>query len=247
MKQAQDRVCGGVLELANQTVVQEASDACVCHIGDRGAAYSNLSALLIGSPGGAHAAVKRLTTATITCKRFDYLDEKEVDRAAALALTALSTENGQRAFAEERIWLFGDGEFDPFLNGMSPTESTYLAFDREALNRALTGVYAMADYRPPHCAAGIDHPGHIGVELDFMRHCLEHVAWGDERFVALARDFFGSHLREWGILFAVVLRDKSTHPGLRYASFALDKFIACEAVTFRQSLPSLCVQRAFVD
>lgn len=235
------------MELASQTVVQEASEACVCHIGDRGAAYACLSALLLGPTMGAHAAVERLTTATITCKRFDYLNEADVDRAAALALSALATESGQRAFAEERLWLFGDGEFDPFLNGMSPTESTYLAFDRDALNRALTDVYALADFQPPPCPNGSQCPGHIGVELDFMRHCLEHIARGDDRFIPVARDFFGHHLREWGILFAVVLRDKSTHPGLRYLSFALDKFIACEAVTFRQSLPSLCIQRAFAD
>jgi len=235
------------VELANRVVVQEASEACVCSIGDRGASYGCLSALLIGEPGDALAAVKRLTTATVTCKRFEYLDEAEIDRAARLALTALASESGVRAFAGERLSLFGEGEFDPFLNSVSPTESTYLAFDRDALCKALTDVYVMAEYRPPPYPGGVPCPGHIGIELDFMRHCLEHIAWGDERFMVLAREFFGNHLREWGVLFAVVLRDRAAHPALRYLSFALDKFIACEAVTFRQSLPSLCVQRAFFD
>ncbi len=229
------------------TVIEQAAEACVCHIGDRGAAYAGLSTLLIGPPEASLAAVERLMTATVTCKRFEYLDEMEIDRCAAAACAALSSAEGIQAFAKERLWLFGDGEFDPFLNGVSPTESTYLAFDRDALRTSLASVYAMAEYKPRLCPGERQCPGHIGVELDFMRHCLDHIAWGDERFVPLAREFFGNHLREWGILFAVVLRDKAVHPALTYLSWALDKFIACEAVTFRQSLPSLCVQRAFLD
>lgn len=137
--------------------------------------------------------------------------------------------------------------FDPFENSISPSEVTYLAFDRERLVIALKETYAANGYMCPYVTPLPLCPGHIGVELDFMRYCLERVAGGEPGYLRIASRFFGSHLKEWGVLFAVVLREKATHPALTYLSYALDKFIACETITFRQSLPSLCVQRLLTD
>ncbi len=220
---------------------------CVGRLEDRRGAYDGLARMLLGGPGVLVDATSRVTSAIHDCRSFDYLDETEVQEAESRCLAALRDRIGAAAYIEERAWLFGEGEFDPFLNGMSPTESTYLASDREALRRTLEATYAVAGYKKPECDSFSPCPGHMGVELDFMRHCLERLSDGDERYAEVARTFFGDHLREWGVLFAVVLRDKAQHPAMRYLSYALDKFIASESVTFRHSPPSLCIHRAMLD
>ncbi|MHB1342195.1 MAG: hypothetical protein ACYC77_00590 [Coriobacteriia bacterium] len=231
----------------SRTIVDEAAGTCVCHIGDRIAAYEHLSHLLLGPASGALDAVQRLRSATVSCKRLEYLDEVRIVQAGVEAASVLAKPASVAAFAAERDALLGTGEFDPFSNAISPSEATYLAFDRADLINILVQTYRMAGYVQPSGPYGALCPSHIGVELDFMRLCLEHVAWGEERYLDLASRFFRSHLREWGVLFAVVLREKAVHPGLIYTSYALDKFIACESITFRHSLPALCIQRAVAD
>lgn len=220
---------------------------CVVRRQDRIAAYGGLSVLLLGGPEALAGAASRVGSVIRDCRSFDYLDETEIADAEALGIAALRSDRGAGAFVDERVWLFGEDAFDPFLNGMSPTESTYLASDRDALRRTLEGTYALTGYRVPECGSFSPCCGHMGVELDFMRYCLERSEAGEEQFAEVARTFFGDHLREWGVLFAVVLRDKAHHPAMRYLSYALDKFIASESVTFRHSPPSLCVQRAMLD
>ncbi len=220
---------------------------CVCHIGDPATAYASLSAMLLGPGRDIRDAVVRLADATSACPAFAYLDPVEIELASREAMDELRAPGSAKGYCEERAWLFGEGEFDPFLNGMSPAESTYLALDRAGLLHSLEATYAMAGYVVPACNGFSPCTAHMGVELDFMRHCLEHAEWGDERFARVARGFFGDHLREWGVLFAVVLRDKARHPAMRYLALALDQFIASEAITFAHSLPSLCIQRSLAD
>lgn len=232
--------------LENSTV-ETRQDVCVCHVGDRCAVYAGMSAMLLGPASGLAEAAMRIAIGTEGCPSFEYLDRAEIHRAAVRALSSFATPEGSSSYVEERRWLFGEDEFDPFLNGMAPNEATYLASDRDRLRGALAATYSMAGYAVPQRGTFMPCLGHMGVELDFMRHCLEHVRGGDDRFADVARCFFGEHLREWGVLFAVVLRDKAIHPGMRYLSFALDQFIATEAITFRHSLPALCVQRSMAD
>jgi TorA maturation chaperone TorD len=226
---------------------EQVRDVCVCHVGDRSSAYGGLSAMLLARPESLRDAASRVLLATSGCRSFDYLDEEQIREAGLHAIEALAARNGAASYAEERAWLFGEGEFDPFLNSMSPAESTYLASDCESLRRTLESTYSMAGYKVPKCELFEPCLGHMGVELDFMRHCLEQVAWGEDRYATLARGFFGDHLRDWGVLFAVVLRDKARHPALLYLSYALDKFIACESAVFRHSMPGLCVQRSLTE
>lgn len=235
------------MQFIETSVEPFAGECCQCHLGDRRAAYAGLSAMLLARPEAVLEATSRVVLATSGCRSFEYLDEEEVRAAGERALRSLGTHGGAQRFAEERLWLFGEAEFDPFLNCMSPNESTYLTSDGDGLRRTLQATYAMAGYRPPVCEMFLPGPGHMGVELDFMRHCLDQIAWGEEEFTSLAREFFGEHLREWGVLFAVVLRDKAQHPAMLYLAYALDKFIACESITFKHSLPSLCVQRSMTD
>lgn len=232
---------------AERVIAEQVSGVCVCHIGDRIAAYEYLSYLLLGPESGMLNAVRGLMAATASCRPMEYLDEARLAQVAAAAVAALAGRGGASACHAQREQLLGHLDFDPFENSISPSEATYLAFDRERLVSSLDRTYTSSGYACPFDDAVRSCPGHIGVELDFMRYCLERVAGGEVAFQEVASGFFASHLKEWGVLFAVVLRDKATHPALTYLSYALDKFIACEVITFRQSLPSLCVQRLLPD
>ena len=235
------------MQRMNCVAIEQTNAECVCHVGDRSSAYGGLSAMLLARPELLRDAATRVVLATSGCRSFDYLDEEQIREAGIHAIEALAERDGTESYAEERAWLFGEGEFDPFLNGMSPAESTYLTSDCEGLRETLEATYSMAGYRLPTCEHFEPCHGHMGVELDFMRHCLEQVAWGEDGYAALARSFFDDHLRDWGVLFAVVLRDKAQHPALLYFSYALDKFIACESVVFRHSMPGLCTQRSLTE
>ena len=71
-----------------------------------------------------------------------------------------------------------------------------------------------------------------------MGHCLRAAAVGDASGVVRARKFFVEHLATWGVLFAVVVSREAAEPVTRYAGLALDKFLTCEASTFRHAIPA---------
>ncbi len=71
-----------------------------------------------------------------------------------------------------------------------------------------------------------------------MGHCFRMVAAGDPSAAVRARRFFIEHLSTWAILFAAVVAREAREPVMRYAGLALDKFLTCEAATFRHSILS---------
>lgn len=229
---------------ATSFVVQEPSlelacghtaENCTCMFDDRTAAYEALARVLRGDISEVSAAVRRLRIAMRGCRINRHVNEEAIVLAFEGADFALRTSAGRTAFVEERERLYGLGAgFDPFINVLSPDETTYLAGEREGQIAGLKECYREAMFDSSLTGEGRD-PGHISTELAFMAHCLRAVSTGDSRALDRAREFFLHHLGQWGVLFAVVVGQQATEPVMRYAGLALDKHLSCESQFFRQT------------
>jgi hypothetical protein len=175
-----------------------------------------------------------------TCRKNPHVDDQAMHAAYLEAVAALKTADGRAAFLAERERLYGDcRRFDPFNHVLSATEITYLTGEEDGNRASLEVVYETADFVPAEFEGGC--VGHISVEMAFMAHCLVCGAGGDR--LALAREFFVEHLADWAVLFAVVTAQQACEPVMRYAGLALDKYLICEAATFRTAVPEYCEAR----
>lgn len=218
------------------------AEGCSCHLVDRIDAYRELSFLLHGSEEGAADSVIRLISATRSCHKMPYIDEdliQDLSRSAFLELLDIEV---RRDFAIERVQLFGECDYDPMVNVIPPRESTYLDTGDGARLQSVSDAYERAGYVPPDRLSALGCPDHIAVELDFMAYCLERISF-EATAPDCAREFFVNHLAGWAVLFAVATERRAVHPAMRFTALVLDKFLACEAVTFRHSVPSLCALR----
>ena len=218
------------------------SECCSCHLLDRLDTYRELSRLFHGSEHGAADSVIRLTSATRSCRQMPYIDEDLIQSLSRKAFLELLDPELRRDFAIERIQLFGECEYDPRVNVVPPRESTYLDSGDGARIESVREAYARGIYTPPARLAALGCLDHIAVELDFMAHCLERISL-DAASADCARSFFAEHLAGWAVLFAVATERRATHAAMRYTALVLDKFLACESVTFRHSVPELCALR----
>lgn len=213
-------------------------DSCSCLYDDRTAAYDSLARIFRGELAEVAAAVRRLRVAMRTCKVNRHVDEEAILAAYEGADLAFRTAGGRQAFAAERERLLGiRGEFDPFVNVLSPEEGTYRSGDVQARLAAIEDAYAEASFTVPEISPGRRVADHISTELSFMAHCLRGASAGDRRALERAHAFFTEHLAEWAVLFAVVVGKEAGEPVTRYAGLALDKFLACEGSIFRHFVP----------
>jgi predicted phosphodiesterase len=220
-------------------------EACTCMYDDRTVAYECLARLYRGDISEVAAAVRRLRIAMRGCRINRHVDEAAILAAFEGADLALRTADGRTVFVEERERLYGVAQpFDPFVNVLSPEETTYLSGDIDVQLNALETVYEEASFTVPEVRPGVRSAAHIATELSFMAHCLRGAATGDPRALERARTFFTRHLGEWAVLFAVVVGQQAREPVMRYAGLALDKHLTCEGSFFRHNLPEHLELRA---
>lgn len=211
---------------------------------DRTVAYECLARLYRGDISEAAASVRRLRIAMRGCRVNRHVDEAAILAAFEGADLSLRTAVGRTDFVEERERLYGLAKpFDPFVNVLSPEETTYLSGSIERHLQAIEEAYTEGSFTVPE-VGGVRSAGHIATELSFMAHCLRGAASGDARALHRARSFFIRHLGEWAVLFAVVVGQQAREPVMRYAGLALDKHLTCEGTIFRHNLPELLELRA---
>lgn len=220
-------------------------DARLCPVDDRAAAYRHAALLLHGPEQGARNSVMRLAAIVESCRHVPYVDDAGLRRAAAAAADALLTEEGRKAFVEERLALFGGTRYDPFKNAVPSRESTYLGDSETDVAQRVRRLYATSGYRQPRWLSQVQAPDHIAVELDFMGCCLSHATDCGPHYGDIAECFFSEHLLPWAVLFAVATARMARGPVLGYVGLALDKFLACEALAFRSSDSDLCSLHAY--
>ena len=214
---------------------------CSCAVRDRITAYESFSAAFQDGPGQMVATLTRLKNSMHSCIKNPHIDDDQIVAAYELAIRALGTEEGRAAFAEERFRLYGEcRRFDPFSHVLSASELTYLSGDMAANRSALNALYDAVGFIPSEPEAGCI--GHISVECAFMAHCLRRGTEGASSLGA-AREFFIGHLADWAVLFAVVTAQQAREPVMRYVGMALDKYLICEAATFRTAVPEYCEMR----
>ncbi|MBN2822519.1 MAG: molecular chaperone TorD family protein [Coriobacteriia bacterium] len=218
------------------------SGVCQCHLIDRIDTYRELSNLIHGAEDGAADSIVRLVSSTRSCHRMPYIDEDLIQSLSREAFLELLDPDVRRDFAIERIQLFGECDYNPLVNVVPPRESTYLGTGDQSRIHIVEQVYARARYTIPGRLKALDCVDHIAIELDFMAYCLERIAVEPDAS-DWAHAFFAEHLAAWAVLFAVATQRRAQHPAMRYAALVLDKFLACEAVTFRHAIPSLCALR----
>jgi len=214
---------------------------CTCAWEDRVSAYECFESVFRDPPEIVSAAVRRLEPAMRTCRAHPQVDDDLVAGAYRQAVSALATPAGRADFEAERERLYGRcRHFDPFTHVLSASELTYLEGDLLANRAELEALYASVGFVP--VVAEDECVAHISVEMAFMAHCLRHLPGGTEG-LGVARDFFVGHLADWAVLFAVVTVRNAQEPVMRYAGLALDKYLACEAATFRTAVPQYCEMR----
>ncbi len=228
------------LELARQTRGHE-EGLCSCAINDRIASYEALARLFRGDISEVAVAIHHLRTSMRSCRISRTVDEAAVVEAYADADRAIRTRDGRVKAVHERRRLYGDlSGFDPFANVLSPDESTYVSEDPQTCLVVLSLTYRESAFTVPAIGGEVHGPGDIATELSFISHCLRMAAVGDADAAVRARRFFAEHLATWGVLFAVVVSREAREPVMRYAGLALDKFLTCEAATFRHAIPDAC-------
>ncbi|MHB1136281.1 MAG: metallophosphoesterase family protein [Coriobacteriia bacterium] len=238
--EAVSRVDPAALELARQTCGHDAG-LCCCAIDDRVASYEALARLFRGDVSEVAAAIHRLRASMRSCRVSRTVDEVAVVAAYAEADRLIRGQEGREGVVHERQRLYGGQKgFDPFTNVLSPDESTYVSEDPRQCLKLLSRTYRDGAFTAPAIGGGQHSPGDIATELSYMGHCLRMAAAGDAGAVVRARHFFVEHLSTWGVLFAVVVSREAAEPVMRYAGLALDKFLACEAGTFRHAIPESC-------
>jgi predicted phosphodiesterase len=214
-----------------------AQGSCTCRFDDRVAAYESLARVYRGHIAEAAAAIRTLPSAMRGCRINRNVDEAAIYQAFQAADAALRTAAGRTAFVEERERLIGlRVGFDPFVNVLSPHETTYLSTDSSAVLGELEELFIRAAYTTQLSTGGLQED-HISTELGFMAYCLRGAAAGDAAAFERARDFFAHHLAEWVVLFAVVIGQQAREPVMRYAGLVLDKHITCEGAIFRYDVP----------
>lgn len=213
------------------------AESCTCMFDDRIAAYEALARVYRGDISEVAAAVRRLRISMRGCRINRHVDEAAIVEAFEGADMALRMAAGREAFEVERERLYGLRRgFDPFVNVLSPQETTYLSGDSYAHLAQIEEAYAEAAFLVPEIGPGVRVADHITAELSFMAHCLRAAVSGDDRALQRARLFFTRHLGDWAVLFAVVVGQQATEPVMRYAGLALDKFLACEGSMFRHAI-----------
>lgn len=238
--EAAARVDPAVLELSRQTCGHDAG-TCTCYIDDRVASYEALARLFRGDISEVAVALHRLRASMRSCRVSRNVDEAAVAIAYADADRSIRSHEGRNRVVLERERLYGGRSgFDPFSNVLSPDESTYVSEDPETCLVALSRIYREGAFTTPAIGGEGHGPGDIATELSYMAHCLRMAAAGDAGAVVRARRFFVEHLATWCVLFAVVVSRESIEPVMRYAGLGLDKFLACEAATFRHAIPEAC-------
>lgn len=211
-----------------------------CSIDSRIVSYDALAALFNDEPDDVAVAVRRLRMSMRDCRTGPHVDLKLVSETFEQADIALRSVAGRAAFQAERERMYGRAKgFDPFSNVLSASEFTYAAGTPAETATVLRAAYKKAGFVRV-ASLGERDPGDIAVELRFMAHCLRGWLTGDTVAVAAATDFFGKHLATWAMLFAVVTAREARDPVVRYAGFALDAFLVCEALTLRHAVPEGC-------
>ncbi|MBF4510842.1 MAG: metallophosphoesterase family protein [Aeromicrobium sp.] len=216
--------------------------SCTCVLSDRIEAYECFASIFSAPASRVAAAILRLESAMRSCRHNPHIDDATIAAVHAEAVRALATPDGRAAFEAERERLYGDcRRFDPFSHVLSASELTYLSGD-EPMNRAeLVTTYTQAGFDPSRFEGAC--VGHIAVELAFVGHCLRQVGSEGPEGLQTARRFFVAHLADWAVLFAVVTGQQAIEPVNRYAGLALDKYLMCEAATFRTAVPEYCEMR----
>lgn len=239
-EEAAARIDPARLELARQSCGHD-EGLCTCAIDDRIISYEALARLFRGDISEVAGALRRLRASMRSCRVSRTVDESAVADYYAAADRTIRSQEGREAVVEERRRLYGEGTgFDPFANVLSPDESTYVSEDPRECLEVLTRTYHEGAFTAP-AIGGTEHdPDDIATELSYMGHCLRMAAVGDAIGVVRARRFFVEHLATWGVLFAVVVSREAAEPVMQYAGLALDKFLACEAATFRHAIPDTC-------
>ncbi len=215
---------------------------CACALGDRRRAYEILARFFGGSARGLGASIGPLLVATSTCHLRPYIDQAAIEATARDSEDALRDAAGEQAFESARRALIGGADgFDPFVHVVPSNECVFLGGD--VCTARVRAHYQAAGYAAPETLTECLGDDHIAVELDFMRFLLERVTRGEADAAGCASRFFADHLSAWAVLFAVVVSRGAEHPALRLAGLVLDKFVACEAVTFRHAVPAHCALR----
>lgn len=227
-------------EFAMQTCGHDGG-ACTCFIDDRTASYEALARLYRGDITEVAVALRQLRSSMRSCRVTRSVDEEAVREAFEAGDAAIRRQEGRQVLVRERERLYGGRqEFDPFRNVLSPDETTYVAESPRSALDALQSLYQEGRFTAPAIGGLEWGPGDIATELSYMAHCLRMAVAGDATAVVRARKFFVEHLATWAVLFAVVVSRESAEPVMRYAGLALDKFLTCEAATFRHAIPAAC-------
>lgn len=242
--EAAETVDAATVELAMQACGHDGG-TCTCVIDDRTASYEALARLYRGDITEVAVALRQLRSSMRSCRVTRNVDEEAIREAFEAADAAIRTQAGRESLVREREKLYGgQREFDPFRNVLSPDEATYVSEDPVRSIRSLESLYCEGRFTTPAIGGVERGPGDIATELSYMAHCLRMAVAGDATAVVRARRFFVEHLATWAVLFAVVVSRESAEPVMRYAGLALDKFLTCEAATFRHAIPAACEPHA---
>lgn len=197
----------------------------------RAASYSALSGLLHGPGSTTVSLVSALRAASYATEPETSDWQPRIDAVGSRAVSSLQDEVGHDALAKEWARLFGETEFRPLTNALSPCETIYIAespgeHQQEIISRYESVRFPYRDALTSHC----DCPGHVSVEFAFMAHALKLAEEGDSAAGETSAAFLASHILRWVPLFAVVLQRKTAHPVVEFAALATERFMCSEAV-----------------
>lgn len=214
--------------------------SCSCAIDSRIVSYESLASIFNDDVADVAVSVRRLRMSMRDCRTGPHVDLDLVAQTFEQADLALRAVVGRAAFEAERERMYGRGKgFDPFANVLSSSEITYAAGTPAETMMNVGAAYKQAGFVRV-ATLGERDPGDIALELRFMAHCLRGCLTGNPDAAAFARRFFVEHLSTWAMLFAVVTAREAKDPVVRYAGFALDAFLVCEALTLRHAVPEGC-------
>lgn len=197
----------------------------------RAESYSALASLLHGPDSITVAVIRELQSVAYATESATSDWPSRIDGIGSDALCAMQGDAGRAALETEWARLFGETEFRPLTNELSPCETIYVAesageHQQELIARYESIGFPYREALTSHC----DCPGHVSVEFAFMAHALRLADAGDVVADETSTVFVANHILRWIPLFAVVLRRKTAHPVMEFAALATERFMCAEAV-----------------
>lgn len=196
----------------------------------RGDSYEALAQLLHGPACVSTLLISGLVNAQYAAEAETSVWRGKLATAGPEAIASLEGPDAAEALGKEWGRLFGETEFSPLSNLLSPCETVYVAEVPDRHQREIVDRYCALGF--PYEAALTSHcdcPGHVSVEFAFMAYALGRAQDGDIAAAEGSATFLTQHILKWVPLFAVVLQRKTTHPAIRFVAMATERFMCCEA------------------